>query len=327
MITNKQLQKTLDELEYLKKLYRRDFAVEKKPYSKEYDKRLRTLMRDLVRKINEDVDKAAATMEVKQIVGRPMKDRVLLTKIHLFQQILDLSNREMEGFALMFALTGNETFSYKTIERAFEDPVVAMILHNLYVLSCGVPRKIDASSDGTGYSLTISKHYRTDKENNKEHWEEVERKDYIITSTIVDLQTRLYVSYAVGFSSEMQLFEQAKQFLEQRGFTLNSITIDKYYSNQKTIADFNTETKTYFIPKKNATIRGNKKWKDAIKEFTTDTIGYLKKYFKRETSEFCHSADKRRFGRIRQRKTERIITTMSSRTLLHNLITTILHPT
>jgi hypothetical protein len=152
MITNKQLQKTLGELEYLKKLYRKDFAVEKKPYSKEYDKRLRTLMRDLVHKINEDVDKAAAVIEVKQIVGRPMKDRVLLTKIHLFQQILDLSNREMEGFALMFALTGNETFSYKTIERAFEDPVVAMILHNMYVLSCGAPRKIDASSDGTGYS-------------------------------------------------------------------------------------------------------------------------------------------------------------------------------
>jgi len=242
------------------------------------------------------------------------------------QQVLDLTNRDMESFSMLFALTGNETFSYKTIERAYEDQLVGMILHNLYVLSCGEPRNIDASSDGTGYSLTVTKHYRTDKDENKEHWEEVERKEYIITSTIVDLKTKIYVSFATGFQSEMKLFEQAKCWLEKRGFTLDSITLDKYYSNQKTIAGFKTETKTYFIPKKNATIRGGTKWKNSIKEFTADTIGFLKKYYKRETSEYGHSADKRRFGVIRQRKKCRIITTMETRMLLHNYIAQILHP-
>jgi transposase len=325
-LMNKHLQKTLDELDFLKKLYKKEFAVEKPKYSKDYDKRLRDLKRALFERINKDVDKAASFIEVKQIVGRQLKDRVLLTKLHLVQQVLDLTNRDMESFAIIFALTGNETFSYKTIERAYEDQLVGMILHNLYVLSCGEPRNIDASSDGTGYSLTITKHYRTDKDENKEHWEEVERKEYIITSTIVDLKTKIYVSFATGFQSEMKLFEQAKCWLEKRGFTLDSITLDKYYSNQKTIAGFKTETKTFFIPKKNATIRGDKKWKDSIKEFTADTMGYLKKYYKRETSEYCHSADKRRFGVIRQRKKCRIITTMETRMLLHNYIAKTLHP-
>lgn len=325
-LMNKHLQKTLDELDFLKKLYKKEFAVEKPKYSKEYDKRLRDLKRALFERINKDVDKAASFIEIKQIVGRQLKDRVLLTKLHLVQQVLDLTNRDMESFAIIFALTGNETFSYKTIERAYEDQLVGMILHNLYVLSCGEPRNIDASSDGTGYSLTITKHYRTDKDENKEHWEEVERKEYIITSTIVDLKTKIYVSFATGFQSEMKLFEQAKCWLEKRGFTLDSITLDKYYSNQKTIAGFKTETKTFFIPKKNATIRGDKKWKDSVKEFTADTIGYLKKYYQREASEYCHSADKRRFGVIRQRKKCRIITTMETRMILHNYIAKTLHP-
>ncbi|MCX6800657.1 MAG: hypothetical protein NTZ73_00520 [Candidatus Diapherotrites archaeon] len=326
-LRNKHLQKTLDELDFLKKLYKKEFAVKKPGFNKEYDKRLRNLKRDLFEKINIDVDKAAGLIEIKQLVGRPLKDRVLLTKLHLVQQILNLTNRDMESFALMFALTGNETFSYKTIERAYEDELVGMILHNLYILSCGTPREIDASSDGTGYALTITKHYRTDKEENKEHWKEVERKKYIITSTIVDLKTKIYVSFATGFQSEMKLFEQAKQSLEQRGFELNSITLDKYYSNQKTIAGFNKETATYFIPKKNTTIRGCEKWKQSIQQFTTNTIDFLKHYYKRETSEYCHSADKKRFGIIRQKKENRIITTMSTRMTLHNYITTILHPT
>ena len=326
-LRNKHLQKTLDELDYLKKLYRKEFAVQKPGFDKEYDKRLRNLKRDLFEKINVDVDKAANIIEIKQLVGRPMKDRILLTKLHLVQQVLDLTNRDMESFSLIFALTGNETFSYKTIERAYEDQLVGMILHNLYILSCGTPREIDASSDGTGYSLTITKHYRTDKDENKEHWEEVERKEYIITSTITDLKTKLYVSFATGFQSEMRLFEQAKCWLEKRGFTLNSLTIDKYYSNQKTIAGFNENTKLYFLPKKNATIRGCKKWKQSIQKFTTNTLDYLKHYYRRETNEYCHSADKRRFGVIRQKKKSRIITAMETRMTLHNYITTILHPT
>jgi transposase len=64
----------------------------------------------------------------------------------------------------MFLLNGEQAFSYKTIERAYSDPVVAMILHNLFVLSAGEPRKVDASSDGTGIGLFISKHYRKDRE-------------------------------------------------------------------------------------------------------------------------------------------------------------------
>ena len=78
MLTNKQLQKTLGEIEWLKKFYNKHFAVEVKPFTGEYDKKLRTEMRAVVECINSDVEKAAAPITlIDGKPGRPPKDRVL----------------------------------------------------------------------------------------------------------------------------------------------------------------------------------------------------------------------------------------------------------
>ena len=53
--------------------------------------------------------------------------------------------------------------SYKTVERLYSDDEVIMALHNLHILLLkkkGV-EKSDASGDGAGYSLSISKHYES----------------------------------------------------------------------------------------------------------------------------------------------------------------------
>jgi len=205
MLTNKQLEKTLGEIEWLKKYYNKHFAVEAKPFTGEYDKKLRGEMRGVVERINNDVDKAAEPITlIDGKPGRPPKDRVLLTKLHLFQVLFEFTNREMECFSLMFLLNGEEAFSYKTIERAYSDPIVAIILHNLFVLSAGEPRKVDSSADGTGIGLFISKHYRKDREHDlKENKDTSKRKEYLMTVAILDIDTNLYVGYAAGFKGEV----------------------------------------------------------------------------------------------------------------------------
>ena len=156
-LTNKKLETTLAELEWLKKYYAENFSIEKKPFSKEYDQKLRGEMRAVIERIHSDVDRAAELITmVNGRPGRPPKDRILLTKIHLFQVLFEFTNREMECFSLMFLLNGEETFSYKTIERAYSDPIVAIILHNLFVMSSGEPREVDSSADGTGIGLFIA---------------------------------------------------------------------------------------------------------------------------------------------------------------------------
>ncbi len=319
-MTNKQLRKTLDELEWLKKYYNKHFAVGKKTFTGEYDRKLRTEMRAVVERITTDVDKAAEPITlVDGKPDRPPKDRVLLTKLHLFQILFEFTNREMECFSLMFLLNGEEAFSYKTIKRAYSDPVVAMILHNLFVLSAGKPRSVDSSADGTAIGLFISKHYRKDRAKDlKENKETSKRKDYLYTVAILDIDTNIYIGYAAGFKSEKKLFKEALARAKKNGFEFNSMRLDKYYAGQSIFKCVGKQTRVIVIPKKNATIRGPKEWKQLINSLITEPFDFLADYFKRVKSEYNFSKDKRKFGRIRQRLTERIITAAFSRATLHN---------
>jgi len=234
VLTNKQMRKTLDELEWLKKFYNKHFAVAVQPSTGEYDIKLRGEMRAVVERINSDVEKAADPIKlINGKPGRPPKDRILLTKLHLFQVLFEFTNREMECFSLMFLLNGEEAFSYKTIERAYSDSIVAMILHNLFVMSAGEPREIDSSADGTGIGLFISKHYRSDREQDlKEEKDSSKRKEYLYTVAVLDIDTNIYVGYAAGFKSEKELFKQALALARSVGFEFVSMRLDKYYSYQ-----------------------------------------------------------------------------------------------
>ncbi|MFH1256021.1 MAG: hypothetical protein V1494_01880 [Candidatus Diapherotrites archaeon] len=320
VLTNKQLRKTLNEIEWLKKFYNKHFAVEVKPQTAEYDKKLRSEMRAVVERINADVDKAAALITVVDgKPGRPPKDRILLTKLHLFQILFEFTNREMECFSLMFLLRGEEAFSYKTIERAFSDPIVAMILHNLFVLSAGEPRTVDSSADGTGISLFISKHYRKDREQDlKDEKDSSKRKEYLYSVAVLDIDTNIYIGFAAGFKSEKKLFNEALAMARKAGFEFNSMRLDKYYSGQSIIDCVGRQTRVIVIPKKNATIRGPREWKQLILSLITAPFSFLADYFKRIRSEYNFSKDKRKHGNIRQRLPERIITAAFSRATLHN---------
>ena len=326
MLTNKKLKTTIDEMDYLQKYYNKNCSIEKKKFSKDYDKRLRSETRNVFRMINQDVDKAAKYIKIKQGNGRPLKDRIVLTKLHLIQRLFDLTNRQMESFIDILIFANTEVFSYKTIERAFDDPIVRMIIHNLFVLSSGEPREIDSSADGTGISLTISKHYKTDRLKDLANKSETsKRKEYLFSVMIIDLDTNLYVGYAVGFKSEKQLFIEAKKMLFDNGFFIKSIRLDKYYSHQSIMSEFDKDTKIYLIPKKNATIKGSFEWKKMLKKFVDNTLGYLAEYFKREKSESANSKDKKRCSLIRQRLSGRIMGAAQTNLVLHNLSTIALY--
>ena len=326
MLTNKKLKTTLDELTWIQKYYYEHCSVSKKKYSKEYDKRLRKETRIIFKMINEDVNKASENIQIKQGNGRPLKDRIVLTKLHLIQRLFDLTNRQMESFTDILIFTKTETFSYKTIERAFDDDIVRMIIHNLFVLSAGEPRSIDSSADGTGISLTISKHYQTDRlKDLKNKTETSKRKEYLFSVMVIDLDTNLYIGYAVGFKSEKKLFLEAKKMLCDNGFFIKSIRLDKYYSHQSIMGEFDKNTKVYLIPKKNATIRGSIEWKKMLKKFLNNTLQYLAEYYKREKSESANSKDKKRCSLIRQRLSSRIKGAAQTNIVLHNLSTLVLY--
>src|SRR3989338_1786840 len=184
-------------------------------------------------------------------------------------------------------------------------------LHNLHVLILkkrGVDN-VDGSGDGTGYALTIKKHYASEarklkdkiKENNgegitdKKHMKTL----FVFFFAIMDIKTRMYVCYGT------------------------ILRLDRYYSAQFYVDFINQhlgKARLYFIPKTNATVKGPWEWKRMLYCFVTDPVTYLEQYFKRNQSESGISEDKKRIGwKLGQKREDRIDTANGLTTLWHNL--------
>ena len=80
-------------------------------------------------------------------------------------------------------------------------------------------------------------------------------------------------------------------------------------------------TKVYVMPKKNSTLNGSKKWKDAMREFVENTILYLEEYHQRSNSESGFAADKKMHGwNVAQKRNDRIYSALFCTGTWHNLL-------
>jgi transposase len=64
----------------------------------------------------------------------------------------------------------------------------------------------------------------------------------------------MYIGYGTSVKSEKKAFERAIEMA--REIPINSVRLDKLYSVQSITKEFDSKTKIYIIPKKNATIKG-----------------------------------------------------------------------
>ena len=69
--------------------------------------------------------------------------------------------------AYLLPLMGlDKHIGYKNVERLYSGPLVIMIIHNMFLLSLqkrGIV-EVDSCGDGTGYSLSMTKHYLSIRE-------------------------------------------------------------------------------------------------------------------------------------------------------------------
>lgn len=302
-------------------------------YEQQISLRTRTAFQSLTPLIDEAC--SILTIERSEKRGRKpeltLKQRVMVLLLkHLFQK----SNREMANMLVLFSPLSDIDVSYKTIERLYSDPEVSLVLLNIQTLLLrkkGVT-EADTCGDGTGYSLTIKKHYATEaqklknksneKRKNKSTKKSQKTTKYIFSFRLMDLKTRLYVGFGTSFKSEKEAYLKAMKMAQSSG--VQSIRLDRYYSTQQNVKLleewFGKNVMVYLIPKKNATIRGTRKWKKILASFVTDIKGFLREYFKRNQSESGFSEDKRRFGwKIPQRRKDRIETYDFCTALWHNL--------
>ena len=288
--------------------YRDKFSLPMTVDWKDYESSYKTRLRGMASELREMIH-SSSDITVDEF-GRPS----LLNA----KEIFHLSNRKA---AYLLPLLGiSKDISYKTVERLYSDPLVIMILNDLFMNS--LKRKgvasADASGDGTGYSLTVTKHYRSLREKDGEF---VKEGKFVYSFALMDLATRMYVGNAVSVKSEMDAYRKALEMIGKMLIDLKSIRLDKYYSGQSILEDFNENTRIFLIPKSNSRMRGRRGWKEMIRRFIDDPMNYLREYFKRNASESGFSSDKRTTGGlIFQRRKDRKETSGFCKGLIHNLM-------
>ena len=317
MITQDQYETFRDNINTLIQEYREKFSVtvitDSRKYEETYRKRLLGMSMELRSMIDHASSIAVDEYGRRSLLNAKEKAFILLTK-----EIMKLSNRRMAYELPLFGI--DRIISYKTVERLYSDPLVIMILNNIFIetLRKREMGKCDAVGDGTGYSLTVTKHYRSMRE---KHGESVKKGQFVYSFALMDLNTRMYIGYAVSLRSEKDAYMKAIKMISKLRIDLASIRLDRYYSGQSILDDFSENTRIFIIPKKNSRIRGSRAWRDMILRFMNEPVAYLREYFKRSNSEAGFSSDKRSTGQmIFQRRKDRIETSGFCKGLLHNLM-------
>ncbi len=321
VLTNERLDRFRGEFEFLVKKYREQYARHTvrdwSAYERSYEQRIKCAARELY-----SVVKSASSIiaAVDGGMGRPPKvthgQKVVIL---LLKAIFQLSNRKMAGLLALFGPLTDIDISYKTVERAYSSLPVVLIIHNMFVLlASGAGGNL--TGDGTGYSLSITRHYRSMRDNGNCIKTNPDHRLFVYAFAILDLETNLYVAYGVSMKSEKDAYRDALRML---GFTVKdveSIRLDQYYGSQSTLDDFSEGTKVFVIPRSNTTIRGSPAWKELIRRLMESPMDFFREYYRRENSEVQFSADKRTTGwQIQQRREDRIRTAAMCKGTWHNL--------
>jgi len=298
-------------LEVLDEIRRTMFEGRKIEYPFNEWERKRELVRQRLEKLPELIKQAASMVRVANKMGRNKKMNLEeRTSLLLFARVFGKSNRDMELMITMLRPLFKTPVSYKTIERLYSDEEVKACLYNLFVLLLkeeGTSGKY--AGDGTGYTLSITKHYAS---NTKKRG-----KDFRYTFRVIDLETNFCVAFGYSRNSERDAFEKAMQMLDEH--EIESIRLDKYFSSRKVIRRFGKKVSIYLLPKKNVS-RVGLEWYRVFKRILYDPIEFLGNYFKRNLCESSFSSDKRRFGWIiRQKRDDRIESALFVITILHNV--------
>lgn len=328
-IETKEVRDTVKILDNLIKSYKENTKEEKRDW-RTYEQRLGERIKTAIKELEPLIEEAITTIQIFHGDERGRKSELALkqkVELLLLKHLFGKSNREMSVMLVLFSLLSDIDVSYKTIERLYSDQEVLMVLHNMQVLMLNKKgiKNSNSSGDGTGYSLSVKKHYATEAQKLKDKLKSgtKKKKQFVYSFMLMDLDTRMYLGCGTSFKSEKQAFDKAISMVDP-AITIRSIRLDRYFSAKKYAELFRRlygrQIKLYLIPKKNATIKRSWKWKQMLHEFVNNTQDYLKEYFRRNQSESSISEDKRRFGwSIRQKREDRIYTVNLCTMVWHNL--------
>lgn len=273
---------------------------------------------DMLEYIRDSVDQAVRRLNIeeryereKKKPGQPMVFPGDLTKAVLLQQYFSVANRVSEGLVLLFMekMGITESFSYKTIERAYDNLFVQEILHHLFIATQQPVKEKEKnfSTDGTGAPTSMKYNYEHEK-HGKNKGEE--RKLDMFEQLILTVGCRYQLIADFIMTDNPHAHESP--YLEEAVLRVNSVydSIDIWSgdagyisrSNTTAIADAGGIPRIY--PKKDDTFKakGSSAWKKMHYALINDPQQWLREYHQRSISETVNSIYLRMFPKPLARK-------------------------
>ena len=280
-----------------------------------YDEAQLNEINDMLLMIRDTVDAAALRLGIKEAKfegpGRPPYPPEDLAKAVLMQQYFDVANRGAAGLVLLFKekMGIKQAFSYKTIERAYDDPLVTLILNEVFKMTQEPVKELEKnfSADGTGIPTSMKQNWGRDKD------DEEKRAGY--GKMVAMVGTTYQLISAVEFPENPMAHDSPflSPLLEETASNYSSVGLvcldEAFLSRDNCDLIEGVGAVPRISIKRGTTLKrkGSWAWAEMLLDFMEDPQQWLREYHLRSISETVFSTYKRDFHaplrrRIQQRR-------------------------
>lgn len=300
---------------------------------------------DMLHLITKLVDEAVNRIPIEELERRkgrgrpPTHQPADVAKVLLMQSYFGVSNRVAAGLAVVFKekLGLSDTFSYKTVERAYDPGPVTRILQEVFRLTneYGNANEDTFSFDGTGEPTSTKVNYESARSEQRRDgvsmvaggWPSSPSKhSFQYSESSVGVHTKIFggststTDHSVG---ELVMFPSVLSQTRVNCPGMRTALGDALYSTRPACSSVTGSGATpYFLPKVNSIYmsHGVPSWKEMMYAFVDDPQRWLRTYHMRSISETANSMDKRRFPwKLKKRLAWRKDVESSLRRDVHNI--------
>lgn len=302
-VKNKKQEKLLEIMRQLKAdKFKYTFKEETPIDWSSYDQAQINEINDMLILIKEIVDDAERRLGIEKAVdnagpGRPRSSPIDQGKVVLLQQYFCISNGVAEGYAVLFCekLCLKKVFSYKTIERAYGDPLVSLILEEVFRLTHEPVKQKEHvfAVDGTGLSRSMKQNYENDRRSGRM------KKGYEKLMAIVGCKYKLFSAFRLASNSvdnESPYFEPLLSETAGRYEFLERVFGDGAFTsrhNCSLVAEVGGVPR--FYPRRDVNLRmfGSAAWQQMLLGLVEHSQEWLREYHSRSVVESAFSVLKR----------------------------------
>ena len=243
--------------------------------------------------------------------GRPVIARpVDVAKVMLMQSYFQVANRPAEGLIILFSdrLELSTEFSYKTLERGYDDERVKRILDEVFRLTNEPVKMLEtlSSVDGSGYPTSHKTNYSNDREKQRSKKSESDKfalskkHDYVYNSAVIGTTYEIYSAWVPSTDhsvGELSLFPETFEMCQQNAPETKIFLGDGLYAVRDIVQAVATaEMIPITLPRRDTAFKkkGCMAWIKLLEKIVDNPQAFLRIYHNRSISETGFSTDKRK---------------------------------